>query len=177
MVQIPLNMTAAQSIIAQVLQAAESRPQPGTPADNIAQSAAQSTKPKLETAATTAQSKLSQQLFSLDHQSVSKLKMQLFEQVGNALGINLDEFTKFDDFVAEVETAYRRILREAGPLAIKAIERETGLDELGLTLRDVIASMKDPEQNDKVSKALIEKYNLDGQGDDEETSRSSLNWF
>lgn len=175
MVQLPPIANAASSILGQVVQAAESRnvakdPQK-TITDIISGEAGKTQSPR-----TLPHAKLSEQLFSLDQKSVAKLKMQLFEKVGKALGVDINEYPKFSDFVQEVEAAYLRVLRESGPLAIKAIERETGLDELGLSLRDIIDSMKDPEKNDKVTQALIEKHGLKDLDDGKSAEGLSSLW-
>jgi hypothetical protein len=180
MVLLPPIANAASGILTQVLETAQQQAVGNAPSPNLSQIQNPQNDADHKIAGGTNAAKLSEQLFSLDHQSVAKLKMQLFEKVGEALGVDLDAFANFEDFAKEVEAAYRRVLRDEGALAIKAIERETGLDKLGLSLRDVVESMKDPDENDKVSQALIEEYNLDrGDKDDKDADKSHhhLEWF
>jgi hypothetical protein len=177
MVQIPSLNTAANAILGQVLQASESRNLTRNPQKEILKAAAGGQPAPDAVEKVTPHSKLSEQLFSLDKQTVAKLKMQLFERVGEELGVDINTYAKFDDFVRDVEAAFLKLQREGGALAIKAIERAAGLDELGLTLRDVIDSMKDPDANDKVSKALMSKHGLEDPNDDEYRKPDLSNWL
>jgi hypothetical protein len=174
---LPPIANAATSILTQVLEAEQQRALGQAPSPNLQQIQNPLKEAENTTADSSKAAKLSQQLFSLDNQSVSKLKMQLFEKVGEALGVDLDTFVNFEDFAKAVDAAYRELLRKEGILAIKAIERETGLDKLGLSLRDVVDSMKDPDENDKVSQALIEEYNLDRDDEDNNKSLQHFEWF
>jgi hypothetical protein len=180
-VQLPPILNAATSIMTQMVLTTEARTTTEDPLVAIANGAAKSSPNTgaLETGSpsTVPHAKLSAQLFSLDNQSVSKLKMQLFEKVGEALGVKLESYIDFSDFAKDVEAAYIKMKREGGQLAINAIERETGLDKLGLTLRDVVESMKDPEGEDKVSKALIEEYNLEDPSEPKDQMPDLSNWL
>lgn len=175
MVSLPPINDAASSILNVMVIEAETTKSQASVQTTIVSLANGQKSPSVEPQNTSSHQKLSEQLFSIDQQSISKLKMQLFENVGKAFGIDVDEYIHFEDFAKDVELKYREILRDYGPVAIYAIERELGLDELGLSLRDVIDSMKNPDENDDVTKALEEKYNIEPNSD--EASSYSKIWF
>ncbi|MGV8936043.1 MAG: hypothetical protein ACOH2J_02910 [Allorhizobium sp.] len=101
-----------------------------------------------------AQSKISESLFSVNHVSVNKMKLDLIERTGKALGVNADDFGSRDDFVDAMQKAVGKLKMEGGAMALMGLEKELGLDKLGLSIEDVINSAKDPDRNDKVTKAL-----------------------
>lgn len=177
MISLPPISNAASAILTQALDVAAKHPAQADTSSALIAVASGARPTQAETSITTSHATLSAQLFSLDRVDITKVKMQLFERVGEALGVKLKEFANFDDFAKQVEIAYRDVLRDDGILAIKAIEREAGLDELNLSLKDVVDSMKNPEKNDRVSKALEEKYNLQDQDKDDAVSNLHVNWL
>lgn len=107
---------------------------------------------------TQAQSLISGSMFSVNYVSITKLKLDLIERTGKALGVYKDEYSSRDEFVAALKKAVRHLEREGGQAAVIGLEKELGLDKLGVSLADVINSARDPERNDKLTKALEDKY-------------------
>ena len=97
---------------------------------------------------------LSASLFSVNHQSVTELKLDLIERTGKALGVDQDDFESQDDFVKAMQEAFGKLKLEGGDMAVIKLEKELGLDELGISVEDVIRGAQDPEANDQVTKAL-----------------------
>jgi hypothetical protein len=103
---------------------------------------------------TQAQSKISESIFSVNRESVNKLKLDLIDRTGKALGVAHDDYASKDDFVDAMQKAFGKLKLEGGDLAVKNLEAELGLDKLGLSILDVIQSARDPQASDKVTKAL-----------------------
>ena len=108
----------------------------------------------VESQPTQAQSKISESLFSVNHDSVNKLKLDLIDRTAKALGVDKDDYSTREDFANAMQRALGRLTIEGGDAALFALEKELGLDKLGISVSDVIASARDPEANDKVTKAL-----------------------
>ena len=79
-------------------------------------------------------------IFSVNYVDANKLKINLMERVGEAFGLAMDDF--------EDITAFGRAVREAAslldPETIEKIGRDLGLDELGVSLDQVIDAMENP---------------------------------
>ncbi|MBC2771563.1 hypothetical protein H6M51_01730 [Rhizobium sp. AQ_MP] len=103
---------------------------------------------------TQAQSKISGSLFSLNHLSINKLKLDLIDRTGKALGVDQANFASREDFVDAMQKALGKLKMKGGDNAVRGLEKELGLDKLGVSIQDVINSAKDPEANDKLTKAL-----------------------
>lgn len=129
---------------------------------------------------TPAQSKVSEAMFSMSGDSIAKQKLELIERTGKALGLERSDYASMDDFVAAARKALGEIkVKPGGMAAIHAIEKELGLDKLGLSLEDVINSATAGGDNDKVTRALEKrshskddnKKNEDKKNDDSATSQ------
>jgi hypothetical protein len=122
---------------------------------------------------TQAQSKISGSLFSLNHVSINKLKLDLIDRTGKALGVDQADFSSREDFVDAMQKALGKLKMIGGDDAVRGLEKELGLDKLGVSIQDVINSAKDPEANDKLTKAL-EKQAKSNLGLDEVVSQRFL---
>ncbi|NLR98422.1 hypothetical protein HGP17_16515 [Rhizobium sp. P38BS-XIX] len=114
---------------------------------------------------TSEQSKISEAIFSVNGKTdVTKMKLDLIYRTGKALGVEHEDYPSMDDFAKAMLKAYRQL----EPSEVNAIEHDLGLDKLGLSLLDVIESAKNPERNDKVTRALkqqLDKTNDKGSDD------------
>lgn len=119
---------------------------------------------------TQAQSKISQSIFSVNHESVNKLKLDLIDRTGKALGVDQADYTSKDEFVDAMQKALGKLKMEGGDLAVKGLEKELGLDKLGVSIQDVINGAKDPEANDKLTKALEKQA---GKAEEDAENKSS----
>lgn len=149
------------------------RPQPG--ADTlIAVATGQADKIAASKQPTPAQSKISEAMFSMSGDSITKQKLDLIERTGKALGIERSNYLSMDDFVAAMKKAYGEIKVQPGGMGvIHGLEKELGLDKLGLSLEDVINSAMDGGDNDKVTRALEKRSHKDEdkKDDDKQTSQ------
>lgn len=103
------------------------------------------------------QDNISNALFSVTKVDVNELKIQLYEKLGKALGVEkTDEMSGF---------AYGRAIERAVAQAGSAndLAKTLGLDELGVSLETVIEAIKNPygDASDKLGDAL-EKLHGDG---------------
>ncbi|EJJ29010.1 hypothetical protein [Rhizobium sp. CF142] len=113
---------------------------------------------------TAAQSKISESLFSVNDRSVTQMKLDLIDRAGAALGVKKSNYTSMDEFVAATKKAFLDLRSKPdGAQAIAKIERDLGLDKLGITLEDLLDSADDPDKNDKVTQALKKQLIEDGE--------------
>lgn len=151
------NMPSVALAILQQLNAATaaSPQQPSTVGDLIAVANGQTDKVAVSRQPTQAQAKVSEAMFSMSRDSIAKQKIDLIVSTGKALGVERDDYASMDDFVAAMKKVYGEIkVQPGGMAAIHGLEKELGLDKLGLSLEDVIGSAQDGDSNDKVTKAL-----------------------
>lgn len=118
-----------------------------------------------------AASKISESLFSVNHVSINKLKLDLIDKTGRALGVNPDDFTSRDEFVGAMKTALGRLKMEGGQLAVLGLEKELGLDKLGVSIDDVMDSASDPGSNDKLTKALEKQAGKTGLDEEDKDAK------
>jgi len=97
-------------------------------------------------------------LFSVNHTDANQLRVELMERVGREFGFELSDF----DNSAEMSAAIREAMRPLSPAAVAAIEKDLGLDELGVSLVDVVEAMREPggSADRKLTEALREKAGL-----------------
>lgn len=121
---------------------------------------------------TRAASTISDSMFSVNHVNVTKLKLELIERTGKALGVVKEDYAAADEFASALRRAVSRFKFLGGPTAVMALERELGLTRLGVTLDDVVNSAGDPDANDKLTKALEKQAGKIG--DKDQTSGALL---
>jgi len=110
---------------------------------------------------TKSESKISEDLFSVNNPSITQMKLDLINRTGQELGVNKDDFASTDDFVTAMKSVVTNIKGQKGwEQVVAKIERDLGLDKLGVSLDDVINSAKDPEKDDKVTEALKKQAGL-----------------
>ncbi|MCJ8510280.1 hypothetical protein MUU53_20550 [Rhizobium lemnae] len=101
---------------------------------------------------------VSDALFSVNSTNLTKSKLELIDRTAEALGVTRDDFSDNKDFVAAMRDSLLQLKLKGGDQAILALERDLGLDELGIKITDIIDSASDPDRDDKVTEAL--KRNL-----------------
>ncbi|AGB75144.1 MULTISPECIES: hypothetical protein [Rhizobium] len=148
--------SAALAILQQLNKGTTISEQPPSAADSlIAVATGQVNNVTVSKQPTQAQSKVSEAMFSMSKDSIAKQKLDLIERTGRALGVERSDYSSMDEFVAAMKKVYGEIKVQAGGMgALHALERQLGLDKLGLTIEDVIESAQDGDSNDKVTKAL-----------------------
>lgn len=101
-----------------------------------------------------AQAKISQAMFSVNDVNITKLKLELIDRTGKALGVDPNDFVSRDEFVDAMQKAFLSLKSEGGTAAVMGLEKKLGLDKLGVSIEDVIFSARNPDGNDKLTKAL-----------------------
>ena len=94
-------------------------------------------------------------IFSVNHVDANKLKVNLMERVGKAFGLDLDDF----DSAGSMARSINEIVAKMEPAAIREMEKDLGLDDLGVSLRDVLDAMEEPggDSDRKLDAALHEQ--------------------
>lgn len=99
-----------------------------------------------------AQAKISEALFSSSKVDINELRMDLIEQLGNELGLDIEEAKSSYGLGKMFEEAVKTL-----DFAAKAdIEKALGLDKLDISLDQFVASVKNPygDENEKLKGAL-----------------------
>lgn len=103
---------------------------------------------------TASQTQISEAMFSVNHADVTKLKLELIERTGKALGVNEDDYGSREEFASALSKAVGQLKLEGGQAAVADLAKSLGLDELGLSLDDILESACDPDRNDRLTQAL-----------------------
>lgn len=162
MTSILTTPSVALAILQRLNASATTPQQPQSSADNlIAIATGQTGQIAASKQPTQAQSKISEAFFNADsNASITKMKLDLIERTGKALGVEKDDYVSMDDFVAAMKKAYGEIkVQPGGAAIIHGLEKELGLDKLGVSLEDVINSAGDGENNDTLTQALERQLN------------------
>jgi len=159
------NSTAL--LILQQAQSASQPPQSRSPLDVLAAPEQRtSSQPEPLKLVNPVQSKLSEAIFSVNSVDINKLKLNLFDRAGDALGVDKTKYASPDDFIEAVQEAVRNLKLHGAYDVIKSVETDLGLDKMGISLDDLVDSATDPEANSRVTKALERQLGKqDEQGD------------
>lgn len=172
MTTVPSTNSAALLILQQTASIQSSKEQGAAADDLLAVANGISKQISSDQQPTPAQSKISESLFSVNHVSINKLKMDLIDRTGKALGVDQADFASREDFVDAMQKALGKLKMEGGDDAVRGLEKELGLDKLGVSIQDVIDSAKDPEANDKLTKALEKQAKIDHRLEEVASQRS-----
>lgn len=102
-----------------------------------------------------AKDKIAEALFGLNQVDINEMRMDLIEQLGHELGIDVEKAKSSYSLGSAFEEAIKGLDRSAKT----KIEKTLGLDELGITLDHFVASVKNPygDDNDRLKDALEKK--------------------
>ena len=116
----------------------------------------------------TAEAKLKENFFSIHYRDATEIKLQIFEALGEKLGVNMSDFDDMKDYADTLATVVRDIRNKAATNPEYAgmlleIERELGLDELGISIDEVNKAIDDPdgEANKKLTEKIEAEYGLE----------------
>lgn len=113
-----------------------------------------------------AESKISEAMFSVTSVDILKEKLNLIDRAAEALGFDPDSYDSKEKLSQDMRSALIKIgASEGGDDRIAAMEKDLGLDKLGVSLMDVANSAKDPEADDIVTQALEEQAGEDKKSD------------
>lgn len=106
-------------------------------------------------------------LFSVNSQNLNKMKVDLYQRVGEALGVRESDHESFQAYGLALQQAVGQLkLAPNAQLVIAGLEKEIGLDKLGVSLDTVINAIIDPmgDDNDKLDAALQKQIGTDDDG-------------
>jgi len=121
-----------------------------------------------------ARSKLSESIFSVNNVDVNKMKLNLIDRAGKALGADPANYASQDDFIEAMQDIVRNLKLHGNEDVINSVEKETGLTKLGISLEDLVNSTDDPEANERVTKALERMAGKEGEDKDSEDPKGLL---
>lgn len=107
-----------------------------------------------------AQSRISEAMFSVNNVNVNQLKLELIERTGEELGFDKADFESQAEFAAAMRKQVINMDATGADARIAEIEKELGLDKLGISLLDVVSSARNPELEDKLTRALQEQKGM-----------------
>ena len=90
---------------------------------------------------------------------VTQVKLKLFEQLGEALGLKVENYASLGSYARAVRGAIEATRQQdSGAAALQAIEQKLDLNKIGVTLDMLIGAMEEPEgEADRaLEKALAE---------------------
>lgn len=116
---------------------------------------------------TRAQPEISRSMFSVDSLNVTAMKVRLMERAGNEFGIDQGDYESVTSYGSAVGKAVEALKRQT-PAAIVEIERQLGLDQLGIALDMLVNAITDPHDSDRLDAAL--ETHLGKTASDEATS-------
>lgn len=96
-------------------------------------------------------------MFSVNSLDVTALKVSLIERAGQELGVKQSDYASTREYGAALQQAFASLQRSPNAyLVIKEIEKKLGLDEIGISLEDLINAIADPDGkgNEKLNNAL-----------------------
>jgi hypothetical protein len=79
-------------------------------------------------------------IYSVKHVTSAKLKIDLYQRVGKAFDLDIEKFADAGKMAQKIQAE----LAKMPPSQVFALEKSLGLDELGVSLREVLDAMTDP---------------------------------
>ncbi|MET3596484.1 MULTISPECIES: hypothetical protein [Mesorhizobium] len=105
----------------------------------------------------------SQSMFSVSNLNVTATKVRLMERAGKEFGIDQADYESVFSYGSAVKNAVEALKRQS-PSAIAGIERQLGLDQLGISLDTLANAIIDPQgsDGDRLDAALEKQVGDDG---------------
>jgi hypothetical protein len=115
---------------------------------------------------TQAKSAVSASMFSVDSLNITAVKVRLMERAGKEFGVDQTDYETVSSYGAAVKNAVEA-LKPQSPSAIAEIERQLGLDQLGVSLDTLVGAIGDPRgsDNESLDAALKQHAGRQGEGD------------
>lgn len=108
-----------------------------------------------------ARARISEAMFSVSNVNPDKVKMKLFERLGELLGVHEGNFDTTEAYGRALKQKLVEIRHDPGSEAFLAkVEKELGLGKLEITSDELIDAMIDPagEAGKKLDAALVDHY-------------------
>lgn len=103
-------------------------------------------------------------MFSVDSLNITAVKVRLMERAGKEFGVDQADYESVSSYGAAVKDAVAALKRQS-PSAIAEIERQLGLDQLGVSLDTLVAAIVDPRGSDDQRLDGALKQHAGGQGE------------
>ncbi|TGP20196.1 MULTISPECIES: hypothetical protein [unclassified Mesorhizobium] len=91
---------------------------------------------------------ISQSMFSVNSLNVTATKVRLMERAGKEFGLDQADYESVFSYGSAVKNAVEALKRQS-PSAIAEIERQLGLDQLGISLDTLVNAIVDPTGGDR----------------------------
>ncbi|RWL77811.1 MAG: hypothetical protein EOR69_28745 [Mesorhizobium sp.] len=103
-------------------------------------------------------------MFSLDSLNITATKVRLMQRAGKEFGVDQTDYESVSSYGSAIKNAVEAFKRQS-PSAIAKIERQLGLDQLGVSLDTLVNAVVRPQDgdNDRLDAAL--KQHASGEGD------------
>ena len=108
-------------------------------------------------------------MFSVDNLNITAIKVRLMERAGKEFGVDLTDYESVSSYGSAVKNAVEALKRQS-PSAIAEIERQLGLDQLGVPLDTLIGAIVDPRGSDNGRLDIALKQHAGGQGEGDAAS-------
>ncbi|RUT99646.1 hypothetical protein EOD23_24760 [Mesorhizobium sp. USDA-HM6] len=107
-----------------------------------------------------------QSVFSVSNLNVTATKVRLMERAGKEFGIDQADYESVFSYGSAVKNAVEALKRQS-PSAIAEIEKQLGLDQLGISLDTLVNAIVDPQgsDSDRLDAALEKQVGDDGKDD------------
>jgi hypothetical protein len=99
-------------------------------------------------------------MFSVNAPNLNQMKLDLYKRVGEALGIDQSKYDSMPAYWLALKITVAKVLeQENGAAILRGIERDLGLNKLGVSLETVIDAIVDPDANKELTEALEDQIN------------------
>lgn len=101
--------------------------------------------------------KISDDMFNVNRQpNVTEMKLKIYDRIGQEFGLKRDDFKSIKAFAVAIKAEMAKFAPADLQKIFREIEKETGLDKMGITVEQAINSMLDPlgPDDEKLSKAI-----------------------
>ncbi|AZO15350.1 hypothetical protein EJ069_11800 [Mesorhizobium sp. M2A.F.Ca.ET.043.05.1.1] len=107
---------------------------------------------------------ISASTFSLDGLNITATKVRLMQQAGKEFGVDQTDYESVSSYGSAIKSAVEALKRQS-PAAVAKIERQLGLDQLGVSLDTLVNAIVRPQggESDRLDAAL--KRHASGEGD------------
>lgn len=101
---------------------------------------------------------------SVDNLNITAMKVRLMERAGKEFGVDQTDYESVSSYGAAIKNAIEA-LKGQSPSAIAEIERQLGLDQLGVSLDTLVNAIVDPRGSDGERLDAALKRHAGGQGE------------
>lgn len=108
-------------------------------------------------------------MFSLDSLNITATKVRLMERAGKEFRVDQADYESVSSYGSAIKNAVEALKRQS-PSAIADIERQLGLDQLGVALDTLVNAILDPRGGDNHRLDVALKQHATGHGESEAAS-------